>query len=278
MTDFAAAWLALREPADHRARNAALRESVCGTFSGREHVTIVDLACGTGSNLRGLAPYLPQSQHWRLVDHNARLLSAARRTLYAWADGVVQEDPLILRKGARRLEVAFDERDLAAFDSAALVQGADLVTTAAFFDLASKEWILRFCGKLAERRLPLYATLTYSGEEKWSPPHAADAAMLNAFRRHQMRDKGFGPAAGPHAVAILQQALEAHGYATATAASPWRLKVSDQELTQALADGSARAVEETTLVDASTIECWRQARRKTTGCVIGHVDLFAHPI
>jgi hypothetical protein len=278
MTDFTAAWLALREPSDHRARNAVLRELVCSAFSGREHMTIVDLACGAGSNLRGLAPYLPRSQHWRLVDHNARLLSAARRTLAAWADGVAQEEPLILRRDAHRLEIAFEERDLAAFDGEALAQGADLVTTTAFFDLASKEWIVRFCGKLAERRLPLYAALTYSGEEKWSPPHAADSTMLDAFRRHQMRDKGFGPAAGPHAVAILQQSLEARGYATATAASPWRLNGSDKNLIQALADGSARAVEETTFVGPSTIECWRQSRRKATGCIIGHVDLFAHPV
>jgi hypothetical protein len=49
-------------------------------------------------------------------------------------------------------------------------------------------------------------------------------------------------------------------------------------LIQALADGAARAVEETRLVAAPTIENWRRARRDTTSCEIGHIDLFARPL
>jgi len=277
MSGFDPDWLSLREGADHLARDAGLRDAVCATFSGRAEVAIVDLACGTGSNLRALAAHLPERQKWRLVDHDPNLLAAARSALRRWADGVETEEPLVLRKNGRRLEVAFDRRDLAAFDAAVFAADVDLVTAAAFFDLVSSAWISVFCAALAQRRLSLYAVLSYDGVEKWSPPHEADAAVLAAFHRHQASDKGFGPAAGPQGAKALREALEARGYAVATAPSPWRLDTRDEALIQALADGAARAVAETGLVAAPPIEKWRLARRKAAGCEIGHLDLFAHP-
>jgi hypothetical protein len=275
MSGFSADWLSLREGADHRARNVELRDAVCAMFAGRERASIVDLACGTGSNLRALAAHLPERQRWRLVDHDPGLLAAARRALCVWADVVEQEEPLVLRKGVSRLEIVFDDGDLAAFDGAVLEQGADLVAAAAFFDLVSKRWIENFCGELASRRLPLYAALSYDGVENWSPPHAADAAMLDAFHQHQTRDKGFGRAGGPRGAAILQEALEALGYAAAAGRSPWRLDARDAALIEALADGAASAVRETGRVVASTVEDWRQSRRRATRCEIGHTDLLA---
>jgi len=223
MSGFSADWLARREAADHAARNPALRDAVVAGCAGAEQLEIVDLGCGTGSNLRALAEYLPARQSWRLVDNDPALFTAAREALVAWADAVESVEPLVLRTGRRSLQVVFQQEDLARFDGEALAQGAGLVTAAAFFDLASKAWIERLCGELARRRLPLYAVLSYSGEETWSPPHGADAAMLKAFHAHQARDKGFGPAAGPRAVDCLQRALEGHGYHVATAPSPWRL-------------------------------------------------------
>ena len=275
MSGFSADWLALREPADHAARNRRLLALLERAFAGREHVRVVDLACGAGSNLRGQALYLPPRQSWRLVDHDPQLLDAARVSLIAWADRIESQEPLTLAKVDRQLEIAFLRSDLSRFDQNLLVQGLDLVTAAAFFDLVSATWIEEFCAALAERRLPLYAVLSYDGSERWSPAHDADAAMLSAFCRHQSRDKGFGPAAGPSAAALLREALERRGYAVETAPSPWRMGPSETELIRALADGSARVVTETALVPAPMVAAWRAARRVATACEIGHIDLFA---
>jgi hypothetical protein len=276
MTGFEAQWLALREGADRRARDSAIRDAAALHFARRDEMTIVDLACGAGSNTRALAPYLCARQSWRLVDHDAALLDSARTALTHWADAVEGEKPLTLRKNDRRLEIAFEQLDLNADLSRAL-DGADLVSAAAFFDLVSAQWIEAFCAELARRRLPLYAVLTYDGKESWTPPHKADAAMLAAFHRHQARDKGFGPAAGPRAGAILQETLELAGYAARVGSSPWRLGEGDAELTAALADGAAEAVAQTGLVEQATIADWRAARRNASGCEIGHADMFATP-
>jgi hypothetical protein len=276
VTGFSAQWLALREGADFPARDAAVRDAALRYFAHRDETTIVDLACGAGSNPRALAPFLGPRQTWRLVDHDARLLASARAALTAWADEVESETPLVLRKNGRHLAFAFERLDLNA-DFARALEGADLASAAAFFDLVSPDWIERFCAELARRRLPLYAVLTYDGRESWTPPHAADAAMLEAFHRHQARDKGFGPAAGPRAGAILQGALERHGFQLHVGASPWRLGAGDAELIAALSEGAAEAVAQTGLVDAAVIDDWRAARRAARGCEIGHVDIFATP-
>jgi hypothetical protein len=275
VSGFSANWLALREPADHAARNRRLLGLLEAYFVGRKHVRVLDLACGAGCNLRGQALHLPPRQSWRLVDNDPQLLDAARTALVAWADCVESPEPLTLLKADRWLEIAFERGDLARFDPAVLAGELDLVTAAAFFDLVSSSWIDAFCAALAERRLPLYAVLTYDGSERWSPAHDADGEMLAAFHKHQSRDKGFGPATGPGAAALLRDASERRSYAVETAPSPWRLGPSESELMRALADGSAQAVAETRLVPAEIVEAWRASRRVATGCKIGHVDLFA---
>ena len=278
MSGFAADWLALRETADLRARNAMVRAAAMAPFKHRSAVTIVDLGCGTGANLRALAMHLPAVQRWRLVDHDPALLAAARAALRLWADRSEERaDGLVLDKSGRRIDVVFAPADLATGCDAVLAEPADLVTAAAFFDLVSQAWIEAFCDALARHALPLYAVLTYDGREEWSPPHPADAAMRAAFHSHQSRDKGFGPAAGPTAAASVQAALRREGYEAISGPSPWRLGADDAMLIAALADGAAAAVAETMLVASADCAAWRQARVAASACTIGHVDLFARP-
>ena len=56
MSGFSAEWLALREPYDAKARNAAVLDAVASAFRGEPSVSVVDLACGTGATLRALGP------------------------------------------------------------------------------------------------------------------------------------------------------------------------------------------------------------------------------
>ncbi|MGA7327598.1 MAG: class I SAM-dependent methyltransferase [Rhodomicrobium sp.] len=277
MTGFSPGWLSLREPCDHRARNAEIRDAVVAAFTGRRHISVVDLACGTGSNLRALAPYLPERQTWHLVDSDPILLSAAHEELITFADNVKSIDPLSLHKSGRLIKVCFGRLDLRTELAEALDGGVDLVTAAAFFDLVSPDWIGAFCEELSVRNLPLYTVLNYSGEETWRPPHAADAAMLSAFHGHQTTDKGFGPAVGPAATSKLQQTLKDHGYNVCVGPSPWRLNKKDAPLISVLVDGVTKAVSETGLVPQTVFANWRSARMSATECEIGHIDLFAFP-
>lgn len=272
---FSPEWLALREPVDHRSRDAGLADALAAALPSR--VAVVDLGCGAGSNLRALAPRLGPVQSWRLVDHDPALLDVARDRLAAWAGRAEpMREGLRLERDGRAIEVSFARADLAGGVEAVL-DGADLVTAAALFDLASVPWIEALARAVAARRAAFYTVLTYDGREAWEPPHPSDAALLAAFHAHQARDKGFGPAAGPGATDALARAFRAQGYRVAVADSPWRLGPADAPMIAALAQGAAGAVRETGLVPEPLIEGWLAARRSGALCTVGHADLLALP-
>jgi hypothetical protein len=280
MSEFSSQWLALREPADHRSRNQALREQLNQLFARSRTaeslpLRIIDLGSGTGSNLRGLSPHLDCDQHWTLIDYDPKLIEAARLALSAWADTAepAKDTSLRLRKGDKHLQVDFLCTDLSKNIELILEQPADLLTAAAFFDLVAEPWLERFCSALCT---PLYTVLTYDGSEQWTPTHPADEQALRAFHAHQATDKGFGLAAGPKAVDIMQRRLLEYGFQVSIAPSPWELdQTQDAALIHALATGSAQAVGETGLLDAATLASWKTARQEAQACMIGHWDLLA---
>ena len=179
MTGFSADWLALREPYDAEACDAAVRDAALAAIAGLDPVAIVDLGCGTGSGLRALAPLAPARQNWRLVDNDLSLLARA-------ADGARPD----------RVQVTAVPVDLAHDLEAALDGAVDLVTTTALLDLVSEPWLERLAVECAARRLPLYATLSYDGRIEFKPDDPGDAAIVAAVNAHQRGDKGFGPALG----------------------------------------------------------------------------------
>lgn len=276
MTGFSAEWLALREPADHRSRNPKLAQALANYFDGWRPVTVIDLGCGTGSNLRATAPHLGPEQFWTLVDFDQNLLTAAAERLQAWADGsATKDDALVLFKGAKRITVTFRRADLSRELADVLVAGANLVTASALFDLVSPEFLATLVREIARRKAAFYTVLTYDGDQRWTPEHEADAAMLQAFHDHQARDKGFGASAGPTAPDLLSEGFSAAGYTVHEGDSAWRLGEADAALVSELATGFAAAVAETDAVSAEDLASWRAVPR--IGAIVGHADTLALP-
>jgi SAM-dependent methyltransferase len=276
MSGFSPEWLSLREPVDHRSRNKELLAHLAAHLERASEPTIVDIGCGTGSNLRGTAPSLGRRQRWILVDYDPRLLEAAARALARWGDTAIRDDAgLVLMRGPQTITVTFRQADLAADLTSALAGDVDLVTASAFFDLTSAAFIERFAGEVAAQRAAFYTVLTYDGTKTWTPRHPADHDMSAAFNAHQGSDKGFGPAAGPRAATLLRAAFTRAGYAVEETPSPWQLGERDRDLIAALAGGFADAVAETGRVSRETIAAWRQFVR--TGASVGHIDTLALP-
>jgi hypothetical protein len=276
MSGFSPEWLALREPVDHRSRNHDLAQALSAHFQARETIEVVDLGCGTGSNLRATAPLLPASQRWTLVDYDPVLLQAARAALMDWADDTaVTGEELAARKAGKQITVTFRQADLNRDLDAVLAGRPALVTASALFDLCSATFIKKFSHVVSSHRAAFYTVLTYNGIQRWTPRHPSDGAMIAAFHAHQMTDKGFGPSAGPTAPAHLADAFRLAGYSVLEGDSPWTLGPSDQKLIADLASGFASAVRETRKVDAKDVDAW--ARIPRTGSVVGHTDTLAFP-
>jgi hypothetical protein len=277
---FSPEWLALREPADHASVNAHVRDKLRERFGRRETVRVVDLGCGAGSNLRGTWGALGAHQLWTLVDYDPKLLAAARIRLSKFGRGIAAaDDGLSLTLPGRSIDVAFRQADLSQGDVGAVIEGADLVTAAALFDLASAALIDRLVEAIAARRQTFFTVLTYDGIASWLPEHPADSAMRDAFNAHQRGDKGFGPAAGPGATDALAKAFARHGYQVTRGKSPWVLDHWHLTLRRKLDQGFAGAVAETGRLPQAQIDDWiaRRLADPEAVTIIGHEDLLAVP-
>lgn len=276
MNEFSATWLRLREAVDLRSRSRGVAHALMRAFAGRTRLRVLEVGCGTGSNLRATAPLLGSDQHWTLLDNDAALLDQARQSLRQWADtSTPAQEGLVLDKDGRRIVVRFRRVDVTSSPGSLLGDGADLVTASAFFDLASEAFIRAFSASVIQAKAAFHTVLTYDGRQSWKPGHPSDEAVRAAFNVHQITDKGFGPAAGPGASAILDQVFTAAGYRIVTGDSTWCLREADRELMERLNDGVAVAVEQTGLVAPADIAAWRRWDRY--GGTVGHRDILALP-
>jgi SAM-dependent methyltransferase len=265
MSGFSAEWLALREPYDAAACNAAIRDAALASIAGLDPVAIVDLGCGTGSGLRVLAPLIPARQTWRLVDNDLSLLARAADT----------ERPA-------RVQVTAVPIDLAHDLEAALDGAVDLVTTTALLDLVSAPWLERLTVECAARRLPFYATLSYDGRIEFTPRDPGDAAIVAAVNAHQATDKGFGPALGPKAAAEAIARFTTVGYFVDRQPADWVFGPQDREIQNELLAGWAGAAREIGAPRLDEIVGWLTRRRDLVAAGrssmrVGHIDLFARP-
>lgn len=266
MSGFAPEWLALREGADHRSINHAVRRALLEHISGQETVRIADLGCGTGSNFRSLAPEIAAKQAWLLVDHDPQLLQLAR---------VMTTD----QARACQAEVRVLEADLATGDLDSIAGRVDLVTAAALFDLISADVITKLVRSIATARCAFYTVLTYDGLATWLPETPINPTLRDAFNRHQQTDKGFGPAAGPTATDVLAAAFGEHGYRVLRGKSPWVLDADLATLRNETDRGWAGAVAETGAVPSAECDAWLTARQddRQARTIVGHEDLLALP-
>jgi hypothetical protein len=261
---FSLQWLALREPYDRAARNPAVLEALGAAFAGRSAVRVADLGCGTGSTMRAVAPLLPARQTWRLVDNDIALLETAAESTPAMH------------------EVTTAHFDLADDLGRAIADDSDLVTTSALLDLVSAEWLERLVSILSISGRPLYAALSFDGRVDLTPACAGDAGIIAAVNRHQLTDKGFGPALGPQGGAATVAALQAEGFAIAHGASDWVFGPADEAIQREMLAGWAGAAGEMGIAP-EVIDAWLAERRAhlAAGCSamrVGHLDFFAAPI
>ena len=265
MSGFSADWLTLREPYDLRARNPEVIAAIAASVAALPSIHIADLACGTGATVRALSRHLPARQVWRLADNDLGLLGRA--------------NAMALGENVRVMAVPLDlNRDL----EAALDGPIDLVTTSAFLDLVSKDWLDRLTTEVAARAIPFYAALSYDGRIDISPRDSADTSVVAAVNRHQATDKGFGPALGPEAAAYAIGAFERLGYTVTHRQSDWTIGPNDRDIQLEIFAGWAGAAREIGALPLADTASWLTRRRAsvaagTASLRVGHVDFFAVP-
>lgn len=280
MSTFGLGWLAAREPHDHAARSADLAGRFAAALGPAP--LLVDLGCGTGSNLRYLAPSIARPQRWRCVDNDPALLHAAPHALHRWAHDRgwphhLDGQDLVLARPAGDLVVTFALGDLAR-DPLPDKTGIAGVTGSALLDLTSAAWLESLAEACCGR--PLLMALSFDGRVAFEPAAPEDEEVRARFKAHQRTDKGFGPALGPDAAAYLAKRLSARGWAVTMERSDWRLGPADRALLRAKLESMIDAVRE--IASDNCLQRWAAQRREQLArgdlrLNVGHVDLLALP-
>ncbi len=259
MSGFDPTWLALREPYDHAVRDPDLTSSFVEALGPSPR--LVDLGCGSGSNLRFLAPHLPPTQRWTCIDYDPVLLDVLQGNKPAGAE----VDTACLDLAARLEDVT--------------TEPGTGITAAALLDLTSVAWLDRLASLC--RHNPALFTLSYDGRIAWDPLDPLDEAIRDAFNQHQRGDKGFGLSLGPDAIMHLAECFREMGHAVRLARSDWVFAGGDRPILLAMLDGIAGAAIE---IDPELpIDAWKARRRGEIeggglALTVGHQDLLALPI
>lgn len=259
---FSAEWLALREPIDHAARDEAVLNAVKELMTPNSPTRITDIGSGTGSSVRALRPVLTHQIYWRLVDNDEALLAKTSAEMGA------DKATIIIADVSQSLDAIFEKP-------------SDLLTTSAFLDLVSEDWLKSFVQAVCDRRLPFYAALTYDGRAGLIPPLEEDEFVLAAFNAHQKTNKGFGPALGRDAAETAIDLFREAGYEVTTALSDWHAGSLHPDFQKTLLDGWRIAASEIRPDQSETFEKWYQQRLELiahgASIFVGHMDFLAAP-
>jgi len=268
MTAFSAEWLALRAAADSAARSSRLAQLVAQMLSAVDPIRVLDLASGTGANVRYLSEFFPARQEWLLVDHDRDLLDHARRQLPSSVSHaeVRQTDLRIITDGG----------------AAELFSGRALVTASALLDLVSGAWLSALATQCSGNGSAVLFALTYDGRMQCTPEEPEDARVRDLVTQHQRSDKGFGPALGPDAVERAEQCFTRAGYSVQRERSDWILAPEAAALQRPLIQGWADAAAEIAPHEAASIRAWCARRLAHVDAlrsriVVGHEDLAGWP-
>lgn len=263
MSSFSSEWLALREPIDHSARSEEVISALRHYFLKDWKLVITDIGSGTGSTIRALRPIMSQELTWHLIDYDNSLLAEAKKH----ADGD---------------HVMFSKADLAKGLDKIFQPEPDLITTSAFLDLVSLDWLEDFVDQITRQKIPFYAAITYDGRAHCTPEQENDELVLEAFNTHQRTDKGFGSALGPSAADTAVRLFEQAGYTVCKADSDWKANSEHNEFQRQLLDGWRNAAIEVFPEKQELFDVWFSKRqnlidKNQNRILVGHKDFLAVP-
>jgi hypothetical protein len=269
LTRVPADWLELREPADAEARDRGLVDQLRPHLPASGTAVIHDLACGTGSLGRWLAPLLPGPQRWVLHDLDEDLLAAAAANPPSHAcDGSgVTVETRTSDVTCLRLEELAD---------------AALITASALLDLLTREELDRLIDVCVETTCPVLLSLSVVGRVELMPADPLDSRLASAFNAHQRRMTARGRLLGPDAVEAARAGFRRHGARVLIRPTPWRLGAAESRLTTEWLSGWIGAACEQSPELASEIDSYARrrlarARAGKLDVTVAHTDLLALP-
>jgi hypothetical protein len=261
-------WLDLREPADAAARAHGLVAHLRRRLPPG-NLVIHDLACGSGSMGRWLAPLLPGPQLWVAHDRDADLLELA-----------AADPPGPAADGSQvAVETRLSDVTLLSPDD---LSGADLITASALIDLMTGDELAGLVDLCAAAGCPVLVTLSVAGRVELAPDDPLDRCVADAFDAHQRRVTAGGRLLGPDAVSAAAESFRRLGADVLARPSPWRLGTADADLVAEWFSGWIDAACEQRAGLAAEADAYgdrrlAQARAGLLAVTVEHADLLVLP-
>ena len=282
MTGFSRNWLQLREPLDKESRSQKIIETLRLVHPYRP-IHVVDLATGTGANLRYLCKELGGHQIWHLIDHDKKLLEAIPSYTKDWA----AKNKLLANEIANKLlikgnnvdcHVYTQQQNLSDLKEINIQEGA-LVSGSALLDLVSNTWLESLAKKCMLLKATILFSLNYDGHIIFKPYEQEDELVRALVNKHQVTNKGFGEAMGPTAGYSAMKIFSDLGYNIQNHRSDWHIKPNDQELQTILLDTWLEAATEISPEQTKKLKNWRKRRQshvtsKFSELTVGHTDIL----
>lgn len=283
---FSPEWLTLREPADHAARSSTLTQRLADWVREQGTLSVMELGCGTGSNLRYLCPQLGHRQQWTLYDYDAALLQHLPLKLQQWAvdEGIEAErtqDGMTLSSADFTACIRWQRADLANELESLPFASTRLLTGSALLDLTSENWLQRLARLCINHQCASLFVLNYNGQIRWQPALESDSLPARLLNEHQLNDKGFGKAMGPSAGQTLARLLS-HTQDVTVERSDWQIDSIQKDLQTALLDGWLEASLDVDPAASTTLRQWHERRHRHIASLesrltVGHSDILSIP-
>jgi hypothetical protein len=262
-------WLDLRERADAAARSRELVRHLRRRLADERPLVIHDLASGSGSMGRWLAPLLPGPQHWVLHDRDPDLLALADADVPGPA-----ADGAAVTVETRTCDVTRLEPDELA--------DSTLITASALLDLLTEDELVGLMRACAGASCPVLLTLTVTGRVQLLPADPLDARVAAAFDEDQRRVTPRGCLLGPDAVDSAAAGFRRLGAEVIVRPSPWRLGAADTSLVVEWLAGWIGAACEQEPAPAADFDRYRRRRRREAeagrlAVTVDHADLLVLP-
>ena len=264
-----AEWLDLREPADAAARACELVEHLRRYLPATSCLVIHDLACGSGSMGRWLAPLLPGPQRWVLHDRDADLLDVAAAEL----PGPAADGTFVVVETRRSDVTQLRPDDLA---------DASLITASALLDLMTRDELAGLIDVCAKAECPIFLSMSVIGRVELDPADPLDSRVAAAFDAHQRRMTVDGRLLGPDAAVAVAERFRRLGAEVLVRATPWRLGAAEADLAAEWFAGWIGAACEQSLDLASATGAYTrrrlaEARAGELAVTVGHADVLVLP-
>jgi hypothetical protein len=280
------AWLETRYAYDARARSKEIERIVLQDLASRRFLRIVDLGAGLGSNLRYYAGVFDCDQEWFCIERDGLLCREFAARLKKWAATLAWScrptaRGVILRKDGTTVSAHLLPSSFLPFPAALAEYDLDLAMGNAVFDLLSRRQFLHLARALADRSVPLLATLNYASM-KFAPARAGDRKIVESYERHMTLPRAEGAPMGPGCVPAMERILASEGYEVLKSESPWTISRRDHPLFRLLLQYVERSVGSIRngVVGTADLRAWA-ARKKAevrSGEVrlcVRHLDLYA---